>query len=212
MDAILTSLFKIAKNILKFVKTAFHSILKAVKIICSSEFSWEVRLKEALKILGAAVVILIGVALDEIIEKALISAFPPLASVASYISPILSGLIVGLASVLIIQAWDKYKDRFILKTDDNIFRLENQKVLSNTLLTNNNIIRSNISSLKAEESIFATKKIFGNSLPIFESLKAEIEEAKKNINQLKNEIKTESEKIETSLDKSQDLLYQLNLA
>lgn len=211
LDAILNSLFKIAKNILKFVKTAFNSILKAVKIIFSSEFTWEVKLKEALKILGGAVVILIGVALDEIIEKALISAFPPLASVAGYISPILSGLIVGLASVLLIQAWDKYKDRFILKTDDKIFKLENQKLLSNDLLTNNNIIRANISSFRAHESTCITKKMFSDSLPIFESLKTQMAESNFNINLMKisNEIKTNE--INLSSDEIQDKLNRLNL-
>lgn len=211
LDAILNSLFKIAKNILKFVKTAFNSILKAVKIIFSSEFTWEVKLKEALKILGGAVVILIGVALDEIIEKALISAFPPLASVAGYISPILSGLIVGLASVLIIQAWDTYKDKFILKTDDKIFKLENKKFLVNDLLTNNNVIRANISSFKAEESTFLTKKMFSDSLPIFASLKAQMEESNFNIDLTKISIATKSDEIDTTLDNNQNLLNQLNL-
>jgi len=211
LDAILTSLFKIAKNILKFVKTAFNSILKAVKIICSSEFSWEVRLKEALKILGAAVVILIGVALDEIIEKSLISAFPPIGSLAGYISPILSGLIVGIGSVLLIQAWDKYKDRFILKTDENIFKLENQKLLANNLLINNNLTRANISSFKADESTFITKKMFSNSLPIFESLKAQMESTSQNITQLKIEIEKKHNEISLSSDEIQDKLNRLNL-
>ena len=211
LDAILTSLFKIAKNILKFVKTAFSSILKAIKIILSKEFSLEDRLKEALKILGASVVIMIGVLLDEIIEKGIITAFPPLASVAGFISPILSGLIVGLASVLVIQAWDTYKDKYILKTDDKIFKLQNKSLLANDLLTNNNVIRANVSSFKSEESTFFTKKMFSDSLPIFASLKTQIEESNFRINITKISIEKKSNEIDISLDENQDLLNQLKL-
>lgn len=211
LDAILTSLFKIAKNILKFVKTAFSSILKAIKIILSKEFSLEDRLKEALKILGASVVIMIGVLLDEIIEKGIITAFPPLASVAGFISPILSGLIVGLASVLVIQAWDTYKDKYILKTDDKIFKLQNHSLFANDLLTNNNVIKVNISSFKTEESTFLTKKMFSDSLPIFASLKAQVEESNFRINLTKISIEKKSNEIDISLDENQDLLNQLKL-
>jgi len=193
------------------VKTAFSSILKAIKIILSKEFSLEDRLKEALKILGASVVIMIGVLLDEIIEKGIISAFPPLASVAGFISPILSGLIVGLASVLVIQAWDIYKDKYILKADDKIFKLENQKLLANDLLTNNNVIRANLSSFNAEESTFFTKKMFNDSLPIFASLKAQMEESNFRINLTKISIEKKSDEIDSSQDENQDLLNQLKL-
>lgn len=211
LDAILNSLFKIAKNIYKFLKASFRSVLEAIKILFSSQFTWEVRLKEALKILAATVGVLIGIALDEMFEKALISAFPPSASFAGYVSPILAGLVVGIGSVLLIQAWDTYKDKFILKTDDKLFKLDSKEMHVNHLLTNNNLVRANIASHKAQESTFLTKKMFSDSIPVFASLKSQLEESRTRIDQIKTEVENKANKIAESLDETDNLLNKLNL-
>jgi hypothetical protein len=160
IDALLNSVFKIAKNIFKFVKTAFLSILKAVKILFSSEYSWEVRLKEAMKIMGATVAMLIGLALDEIIEKALIANLPFTAPFAGYVSPVLSGLIVGISSVLILQGFQKYQSQIKfskLKTDEAVVAQKLAKV---------NLAQSSVSDYKATESVSVSLMIFQGALPI----------------------------------------------
>lgn len=183
LDAILNSLFKIAKNIFKFVKLAIVSILKSIKILFSNEYPWEVRLKEAMKILGVAVASLIGLALDEIIEKALITNFPFTTPFAGYISPVLSGLIVGIGSVLILQGFQKYQSTIVF---NKLQGEENSKLQK---LSNINLAQAGVSDVKATESISLSLSIFQGALPIIESCKNQIDESFEEIKEYNEIIK-----------------------
>ena len=87
-------------------------ILKAIKTLISpsSEVTFTERLLAASKIIGAALVGVLGVFLDEVINTAICTLpIPGAALVAPYVSPIISALIVGMISAMIIQGYDAYK-------------------------------------------------------------------------------------------------------
>ncbi|ELV7525253.1 hypothetical protein LVDJXP189_1910004 [Flavobacterium psychrophilum] len=170
VDALLNSLFKIAKNIFKFIKTAFNSILTSIKTLFNSKMSWEERIDEALKILGIAVLGLIGIALEEVIEKALVAALPFTVPFAGFISSTLSGLIVGIGSVLLLQAYQKYQNNIEFS---NLQELENLGLEKRAKV---NLAQLGINNVKTTEAVFHTIVIFDNTMPLIASFKNFIEE------------------------------------
>lgn len=110
MDAILNLFLDTTKKLFKIVRMLWKPILQAIKVIIgpSSEYSFSEKLLSASKIIGAALMGVLGIFLDEVINAAL-SAIPGVAIVAPYVSPILSALIVGMTSALILQGYDLYK-------------------------------------------------------------------------------------------------------
>ncbi|MCC9071256.1 hypothetical protein LNQ49_06565 [Flavobacterium sp. F-65] len=200
VDALLNSLFKIAKNIFKFIKTAFNSILSSIKILFDSNLSWEERINEALKILGVAVLGLVGIALEEIIEKALISALPFTTPFAGFISFILSGLIVGIGSVLVLQAFQKYKNNIELKKlqgDENSLLEKKEKV---------NLAQLGINNVTTTEVVIKSIVIFENTLPLIQSFRNAIDENLKNIQNSSLLITNNIERTKINIDENDDLL------
>ncbi|OSY88535.1 hypothetical protein WH52_07245 [Tenacibaculum holothuriorum] len=204
LDALLNSIFKIFKNILKFIKAAFYSIMKAFKVLFSSKYTKEEKLIECRKILGATVATLIGLALEEMIEKALLSSFPFSVSFAGYVSPVLAGLIVGIGSVLLMQGWEKYKDNIELtklKKKESSLLEKSAKISS---------MKTQISDLEATESIKVTFSIFQDTLPLISSFRDSIDESIENIRETKNKITTKLEEINKVNNENDDLLNLLD--
>lgn len=202
-DALLNSIFKIFKNILKFIKTAFHSMIRAFKVLLSKEYTKEEKLIEFRKIMGVTVATLIGIALEETIEKGLISALPFTAPFAGYISPILAGLIVGIGSVLIMHAWEEYKIHFELK------HLKKERLKANEKSSSISEIKAHISDAEASESISLTFTVFENTLPLIKSLNNQIEEG---IEKIRLKSKSIEQKLKTNkgvVDDTNDLLNLL---
>lgn len=205
VDALLNSLFKIAKNIFKFIKTAFNSILSSIKTLFNSNLSWEKRIEEALKILGVAVLGLVGIALEEVIEKALISALPFTAPFAGFISSILSGLIVGIGSVMVLQAFQKYKNNIELKKlqeDENSLLETKAKV---------NLAQLGISDVKTTEVVIKSIVIFENTLPLIHSFRNAIDKNLSNIRNLNLEISDNNMRLNEKNNENDNLLNQLEL-
>lgn len=175
IDALINGLSKIAKNIFKFIKTAFSSILKAIKTLFDSSLPMQERINEALKILGVAVLGMIGIALEEIIEKAMVSALPFTAAFAGYISPVLSGLIVGIGSVLVLQAVQKYQNNIEIRS---LRADENSKLDKKSRI---NLAQAGISDVKASEAVFQSISLFDNAMPLIASFANYIEENLTNI-------------------------------
>lgn len=169
LEQILKSIFKIASNILKFVKLAFVSIMKAIKILFSQEYSWEIRLNEAMKILGVAVASLIGLALEEIIEKAMITNLPFTAPFAGFVSPVLSGLIVGIGSVLLLQGFQMYQNKIVFN------KLKGEESSKLQTLSQIQLGKAGISDVKATKAAGVSLTIFQGTLPIIQSCKNHIE-------------------------------------
>lgn len=170
VDALLNSLFKIAKDIFKFIKMAFNSILRAIKTLLSSNATREERINEALKILGVAVLGMLSIALEQTIEKALIAALPFTAPFAGFISSILSGLIVGIGSVMVLQAFQKYQNNIEFR---NLQEFENLGLEKRAKV---NLAQAGINNVKTTEAVFQTIVIFDNTMPLIASFKNFIEE------------------------------------
>ena len=203
INTILNSLLKTAKNLLKFIKTAFMSILRAVKVLFSSNYTKEEKQKEALKILGATVATLIGLALEEIIQNALIAAFPPIAGVAGYISPVLSGLIVGVGSVLILQGFQKYQNTIEFRK----LKAEEESKLDN--MAKINLTQAGVSDIEATESVKVSFSIFQGTLPIIESCRNQIDESLEEIRTTKNLIANKLSATKQTNNENDDLLKML---
>lgn len=202
VDALLNSLFKIAKNIFKFIKTAFNSILSAIKTLFNSKMLWEERIEEALKILGIAVLGLIGIALEEVIEKALVAALPFTVPFAGFISSILSGLIVGIGSVMVLQAYQKYQNNIEFR---NLQGLENSGLEK---MANVNLAQLGISNVKTTETVLKSTVIFENTMPLIASFKNFIEENLVNIKNSNLLIFNNIEETKIIIDENNDLLNQ----
>ena len=112
IDAVMNVFIDTTKKMFKIVRMLFKPILKAIKTLISpsSEVTFTERLLAASKIIGAALVGVLGVFLDEVINTAICTLpIPGAALVAPYVSPIISALIVGMISAMIIQGYDAYK-------------------------------------------------------------------------------------------------------
>jgi hypothetical protein len=199
------------KRVFKIIRATFTSIVKAIKIIISKDnkYTFKEKAYEALKVLSAAITLAIGIVLEELIEKAIVNLLPFLAPYASTIAVILASFLTGLATVLILRAWDAYKEKFIFKTEEKIYNAENKKMFAKSELSINSIAKSSVISFKANQNTFLTKKLFEDSLPIFSSLKHQMEETYKNINDLKFNINKQSEETAVVLADTQNLLNQL---
>ncbi|MCG8732590.1 hypothetical protein G1K46_06175 [Tenacibaculum finnmarkense] len=203
LDALLNSIFKLVKNIIKFIKTAVLSIFKAFKVLMSDKYSKEEKLVECRKILGVTVATLIGLALEEVIEKALISVFPFTAPFAGYISPVLSGLIVGIGSVMLMQYWEKNKDSIELT------RLKGKQTLLLEKSSKISIVKAQISDVEATASIQATFTVFQGTLPLISSFKEKIDTSINNIKETKNKIVSKLDDISQTNEETDDLLKLL---
>ncbi|TDE44397.1 hypothetical protein E0I26_08480 [Flavobacterium rhamnosiphilum] len=203
VDALLNSLFKIAKDIFKFIKMAFNSILSAIKTLLSSNATIEERINEALKILGVAVLGMLSVALEQTIEKALIAALPFTAPFAGFISSILSGLIVGIGSVLVLQAFQKYQNNIEFR---NLQGLENSGLEK---IAKVNLAQLGISNVKTTETVIQAIVIFDNSMPLIASFKNFIEENLVNIKNSNLLITNNILETKSIIDENDDLLNLL---
>ncbi len=201
-----------SKRVFKIIRATFTSIVNAFKIILSSDnkYTFEEKAYEALKVISAAITLSIGILLEELIEKAIINLMPFLEPYASTISVILASFLTGIATVLVLRAWDAYKEKYIFQTEDKIFELENKSIFINSKLSNNSIIKSSVASYNANHNTFLTKKMFNDSLPIFNSLKNQMEETYVNINLLKININQQSQEKKDAFNSTQDLLNELN--
>lgn len=105
--------FKTAKNIFKIMRTMWHSIYDALKIIFSAKYSWQERVFEATKILSSGFVGVIGFSLNELLEKFLVSISFPF---ASFIADVLSGLFASIMSCLVLMIFDSIKGKFMAQS------------------------------------------------------------------------------------------------
>lgn len=110
LDAVLNVFISTTKKLFKIIRMLLKPILNAIKVLVSpsEEYSFTDKLLAASKIIGAALVGVLGLFLDEAIYTALIS-IPGVAIIAPDVSPILSALILGMVSAMVLQGFDRYK-------------------------------------------------------------------------------------------------------
>ena len=111
--------FKTAKNIFRMIRSMIGSILRAIKVICSSQYSWDEKLYEALKILSAGFVSAVGFGLNEVIKDFITTSLPPIAFAAPFIADVFSGLIACVMSSLVLMMFDRHKQNIILRKNQS---------------------------------------------------------------------------------------------
>lgn len=202
-----------SKRVFKIIRASFTSIVNAIKIIVSNEnkYTFKEKAYEALKILSASITLSIGILLEDLIKNAIINLMPFLAPYASEISIMLTSFLTGIATVFVLRAWDAYKEKFIFKTKDKIFELENKSMFINIQLSNNGILKGSVASINANNNTFLSKKMFSDSLPIFNSLKSEMDITYKSIIIKTNIINQQSQEISKAFEETQNLLNKLDL-
>ncbi|MGD9661897.1 MAG: hypothetical protein AB7U63_11530 [Porticoccaceae bacterium] len=116
LTLIINSFVTTAKNIVRIIREGCLSVVRALKIIVSpppgtsvSEVAYEV-----FKILSGAVVVAIGIGLEETIKKG-IEAVPLLAPFAGPISLTLTGMLTGILSLTVVLAFDRLKNHLVFR-------------------------------------------------------------------------------------------------
>lgn len=203
MDAVLNIFLDTTKKLFKIVRMLWKPILQAIKVIISpsSEYSFQEKLLSASKIIGAALVGVLGVFLNEIINTALCS-IPGVAIVAPYISPILSALIVGMVSALILQGYDIYKKKkqiveYKNKEGQIIYQLE--QIAEK---------RTYIAGYESKVIQLETANIFSNTLLLYKQCDDHINNYESSIRKTSSKTWEEIKKTNTILDEIANLLNQ----
>lgn len=109
VTAIINAVVTTAKRVVRILREGALSLLRALKMMLSPPPGMEPAqaAHEASKLLAAAVTVSVGIAVEEVVEKAIVSTFPVLAPVAPLISTCVVGLATGVSSVLLAWLLDK---------------------------------------------------------------------------------------------------------
>lgn len=165
LTAINDFIFKTAKNIFRIIRMMWKSLYEALKTIFSSKSSWGDRLFEASKILAAGTMGVLGLTLNEMIEKGLMSINFPFASV---FADILSGLIGGILSAVMLFFFDKIRKN-IQENSITLTRVNQSEWLMN------------IQDAKIMVSVIKTERASDKTLQQFNMNLNEIGNSRKNI-------------------------------
>lgn len=129
---IINMFFTTAKRVVRMIREGTYSLFQALKtVICSQKgISRQEALHDASKILIAGITITVGIAAEEYVEK-MVLATGILAPFAEPIAAVITGLVVGLTTVLAVYMIDKVdffgvneekQHRFIVKKLDEMIQ------------------------------------------------------------------------------------------
>ncbi|WP_253276240.1 hypothetical protein, partial [Pseudomonas syringae] len=107
---VINSFITTAKNVVRMLREAILSIVRAIKVIVSPPKGMargDIAM-EVLKILSGTVVLCLGIALEEVIQKAL-EAVPLLLPFAATLAPVITGVITGALTLFTVLAFDRLK-------------------------------------------------------------------------------------------------------
>lgn len=107
---VINSFVTTAKNVVRMIREAVLSVVRAVKVILSPPTGMtggDVAL-EVVKLLSATVAVCVGIALEEVIQKAL-EAVPVLLPFAATMAPVIAGIITGALTLFTVLAFDRLK-------------------------------------------------------------------------------------------------------
>lgn len=188
---------KTAKNILKIIRTMWKSIYNALKVIFSSESSWEERIFEATKILTSGLVGVVGFTLNELIDKALMSIGIPF---SSFIAECLSGLFAGIISSVILVVFDSVKGKLFNKSPYLTAKAVETKLVAI------DCARISISSLKTDKEVYETYKFVGTTVGEIKKSYDHIAEEEAKGQKLMLEIEVESDGLKESVNRTKTML------
>ena len=203
MDIIINFFLNTTKRAFKIIRQIFSSILNVFKILFDTSKSLDERIKAALNILGVALTGILGVLLEETINKTLLNV-PVLIPFADYISPVLAALITGIGGVLILQLFSKYQ------AEIEYSELGQKASIIQNKLSGLKIIDSGISNLEVEEALHSSIAIFSNTCYIASACEKEIENTLSNIHAGNLERKAILNETNNNLNDIDNLLSQMN--
>ncbi|MEE5118294.1 hypothetical protein V2K50_00340 [Pseudomonas alliivorans] len=110
---IINSFITTAKNLVRMIREAVLSIVRAVKLIMAPPPGTESKdiAVEVAKILASSIALCVGIALEEVIQKAL-EAIPVLLPFAATIAPVITGVVTGALTLFTVMAFDRLRDSF----------------------------------------------------------------------------------------------------
>lgn len=115
-----------AKRFVRMIREGVFSLLKALKLILlpPANMSFTETMHEAMKLIAAGGVVIAGVALEEIIEKLVLSV-PFLVPFAPIVTAVIVGSLTAIAMSLIAYLIDKMDIFGVIKAQETKFILEN---------------------------------------------------------------------------------------
>lgn len=159
-------LFRTAKNIFKIVRMMWKSLYNAINTIFSSNATWGERIFEAVKILSAGAVGVLGLSLTELIEKGLTQLGIPYASI---FADILGGLFAGIMSALCLYIFEKARKE-IFEQSERLRGITHEI----KLLTIKNA-KIEITELKGDMAMTQAISCFGYNLGLIKTERDEIQ-------------------------------------
>lgn len=108
VTAIINMTLTTVKRAVRIIREGFFSLLNAIRMVCIPPpgLTLTQAAHEATKLIAAGLVVSGGIALEEIVEKALL-AVPLLVPFASIISSVVVGVATGIATSILVYAIDK---------------------------------------------------------------------------------------------------------
>jgi hypothetical protein len=109
---LINSLITTAKNIVTILREGTVAVLRAVKTIVAPPpgATGADIAREVLRLLSGAVVVAIGISLEESIRNAITTLAPFLAPVADAIAIALTGMVTGVGALLVVLAFDRVNE------------------------------------------------------------------------------------------------------
>lgn len=110
LTTIINSVVTTGKRLVRIIREGLLSLYRGVKMLVFPPPGLDVRQAShaASKLITAGVATAAGIAVEEAVEKAIVSAMPALAPIASLLSVTSVGLATGLASVLLVASLDRF--------------------------------------------------------------------------------------------------------
>lgn len=104
------------KNVVTMIREAVLSLVRAVRLILAppKDATGEQIAEAVVKILGASVAACIGIALEEVIAKAM-QAIPLLSPFATEMATVIAGILTGALTLFSVLAFDRLRDRIAFR-------------------------------------------------------------------------------------------------
>ena len=108
ITVIINSFFTTGKRAVKMIREGFFSLLKALKLLMSppANMSREEAAHEATKLIAAGLIVVGGIAIEETLQKALLSV-PVIGMFSDIIAPVVMGIVTGLSMAFVVYLIDK---------------------------------------------------------------------------------------------------------
>lgn len=148
------------KRIVKIIREGILSLFKAIKLIVNppKEMSSGDVFFEATKIIGAAITTIIGLLMEEAVED-FIKSIPFLTPFASFIAPVITATITGIATVFVVYAIDSLKQRIqfthnkLINVNQHVLLTKYKSLQTMILLEKSYMFSSQITNYIYNESI-----------------------------------------------------------